>query len=254
MRTTSRTKGLRGLSLRGLALTALLLTVLGIVTLWRGPLAGLLWRVLTPVIAVRNELQAGDITRLRGELASTAALVADRNFLYQENLDLKARLGRNAARKVTLVGILMRPPGTPYDTLLIDAGAAQGITTGDLVSAGGTTLVGTVAQVYSTTARVVLFSAPGETFNALLSLPDGKVIPLTLEGQGGGSFSAKVPVGAQVSAGAEVVVPGIMAGLFATVSAVEKKEGESFETLHLHLPVSPFALRYVEVWYSKENL
>ena len=249
MKTTSHTRGLqRLLSTRGFVFGALFFVLLLGVILWREPLSGFLWRGLSPVLSLRDTLQSGEVARLRAQLAAAEALAADRGYLYQENLDLKVRLQRNAEQGVLLAGVVARPPQTPYDTLIIDTGEREGVLVGNFVSAGGTLLVGAVSQVYPTTARVILFSAPGEMHNALLYLRDNKTVPLTLEGQGGGGFLSRVPVGTHASVGDAVLLPGISGGFFATVSAIELTEGESFETLYFHLPVSPFSLRYVEVW------
>ena len=164
--------------------------------------------------------------------------------MYKENLDLKNRLGRDAAVQTVLAGVVMRPPAVPYDTLIIDAGTAQGVDAGDFVSAGGTALIGTVLQTYATTARVELFSAPGETYQAMLN---GNT-PVTIAGQGAGSLIAQVPAGTVVAVGDTVVFPGVAGGISGIVSTVVAREDTSFITLYLHLPVDPLELHYVEVW------
>jgi cell shape-determining protein MreC len=246
----SRTKGFRRFAIgpRALGIIALCAIVFFVAALWRVQAGGLLWRALAPIVAARNALDASENLRLRANIASTNALIADRNVLYQENLDLKTRLGRNADKKTLLAGVLLRPPGIPYDTLVIDAGKAEGVIVGNLVSAGGSALIGRVVQVYDTTSRVVLFSAPGEAHEGLLSLTDGEILSVTLEGQGGGALFAKVPARTPATLGDGAVLPGIGEGLFALVVAIEAPEGDSFKTLHFHLPASPFALQYVEVW------
>ncbi len=250
MRTTSHIRGLRRFAVepRTLGIIVVCALLFFMAALLRETAGGLLWRMLTPIVAARNAFSASENARLQGRIASQNALIADRNLLYEENQNLKARLGRNAGREVLLAGILLRPPGIPYDTLMIDAGLAQGVVEGELVSAGGSMLIGRVSQVYENTARVVLFSAPGEKHDALLSLAGGNVVPITLEGQGGGTFFTKIPAGTLAAVGDEAVIPAIAPGFFAVVSAIEAPEGESFKTLHFHLPANPFALQYVEVW------
>jgi len=216
-----------------------LVVLLAAAALWRAPLTQLLWSVAAPLMHFRY---GG--TGLEAELASTTALLADRNALYQENLDLKARLGRPGIAPVRILGaVLLRPPATPYDTLVIDAGKEEGAVVGDYVSAGGSALVGTISEVYAHAARVRLFSAPGEKYNALLR---GSV-PLSIEGQGGGSMVAQAPSGTVVSAGDTALVPGIAGGLAARVTQVDKTES-SFVTIYFQLPADLFMLRFVEVW------
>ena len=220
-----------------------------LLTFARGPLGSLSVRAISPVLALRDRVFRGETDTLRVELASTSALIADRNELYGENQELKARLGRVESSQTLLAGVLVYPPTIPYDTLVIDAGTAQGVAPGDLVSAGGTTRIGTVRMVYGTTARVVLFSAPGETYDALLiaSSTTRTSVPIVVDGQGGGSMTAQVPTGILVSLGDSVVFPGVEGGYAASVVAVSSRDGESFKTIYLRLPADPFSLRFVEI-------
>ena len=231
-----------------------------VVLIWRGAFASVLWRIGVPVLSVRNPLSdlgaamssktglSRDNIRLRADLASTSAALADRELLYQENLQLKARLGRDIAVHSVLAGIVMRPPGVPYDTLIIDAGQAEGVTLGSYVSAGGTTLVGMIDEVYATASRVKLFSAPGESYQGLLAETAAHpAVPITVVGQGGSSMTAQLPAKTVIVSGDAVVLPGISGGYTAQVSHVDAKTGESFETVYLHLPVNTQELQYVEV-------
>ena len=68
-----------------------------------------------------------------------------------------------------LSAILAKPNQSPYDTLLIDAGSGQGIKTGDTVFALGDVPIGRVDVVYDNSAKVVLFSNPGEKTEAVIS-------------------------------------------------------------------------------------
>lgn len=215
------------------------------VLLYRQAAAEVFWQVVAPVVRLRNTVAATEASRLRGELASASALLADRNSLYQENIELKERLGRSDAQVPrVLAAVLMRPPWVPYDTLLIDAGAAHGVVIGNLVSAGGQALIGRVVEVQQHTARVELFSAPGASYQALLR----GTLPVAVEGQGSGSMRAEMPAGTQVSVGDVVQFPGIGGGVAATISAIDARAGESFVVLYMHLPANPAELQYVEVW------
>jgi cell shape-determining protein MreC len=249
MRKISRTKASRrGAYSRGLwILGAAAAVFLAALILWREPLGGLLLRLYAPLLQIRNALGYTENAELKAQLQGMQALLGDRAVLYEENLYLKRLLGRSAERQIILAGVIMRPPGTPYDTLLIDAGALEGVALGDLVSAGGSALVGRVAQVYEHAARVTLFSAPGQTHEGLLSRGQ-EVVPVIVEGQGGSSLKTQVPAATGAEPGDTILIPGIATGLTAAVVAVEAGESESFETLYLRLPANPYSLRTVEVW------
>lgn len=222
----------------------------GAVVVWRTHAAGFLWGALAPILQAGNSSSTSETERLREALASTTARLADRDVLYQENLALKERLGANGKREVILGAVIMRPPGIPYDTLIIDTGVLQGVRAGDLVSAGGTVLIGVVLDAYTTTSRVSLLSSPGSVYSAVLHTKGGTgpSLPVSVEGQGAGSLVGQVPAGTSARVGDVLLFPGIAGGFAGVVSYVDKKEGDSFETLYMQLPVDPLSLQYVEVW------
>lgn len=221
-----------------------LVVLVALVVLFRPALSSLLWQALAPVMRVRESLGADEVDRLRAQLAQAQAELIDRDALAEENADLRARLGRaDAAAPRVLAGVLQHAPWSAYDTLVVDAGQAQGIAVGDLVYASGQALVGVVREVYASSARVELFSTPGASYQATLN----GTLPVAVEGQGGGSMSAAVPAGTDVAVGDTVAFPGLYGGVVAAVSAVDAKEGESFIVIYMHLPVNPADLARVEI-------
>lgn len=235
-------------------LTALLVALAAALVLFaaifRSPLSSLLWRALGPILALRDGLGNTDAASLRSDLASTTAALADRDRLAAENAQLRAQLGRvDAPRGQIAAGVLMRPPGTPYDTLIVDAGAAQGVAVGDRVSAGALA-IGTVDEVYASSARVVLYSAPGQTYDAVLEAQGAGrsgAVPVTVEGQGGGSLVARVPSGTDVRAGDTVAFPGLAGGMAGVVSGIAGADTDTFKTVYLRLPVNLFDLEIVYI-------
>ena len=240
----------RAASSRGrLLVAALLLVVFALLVVFRAGAAAAFWRVLSPVMALRNTLGKSEVSRLRAELASTSALLADRNSLATENAILRSQLGRNPAEHMVLAGVLLHAPAVAYDTLLIDAGKVEGIAPGDLVYAGGTTLVGSVSEVYDESARVELLSTPGRTYQAFLRSGNAlsAAIPISVEGQGAGSMRAQVPASTNVSRGDQVIFPGVAGDFAGLVSYVDIDASQSFKTLYLTMPVNPQSLEFVEV-------
>lgn len=212
----------------------------------RAPLGAAAWAVAHPLLAARDALFGGESAALRAALAAQEAQLADRDALYAENVELKRLLNRAAGRSVTVAGIIQRPPGTPYDTLVIDAGRGEGILEGSLVSLGGSALVGSVTEVMPHAARVTLYSAAGAVHQGMLMI-GGKAVPVSVEGQGGGSMRAQVPAGTGAAPGDVVVLPGVGLGLMAEVRYVARGAGESFETIYFALP-GDLNARFVEIW------
>lgn len=253
MRRTSRSRA------SYVAMLLCCVALLAVGSLWREQVGALLWRVMAPVVAHNpfagvvgtlrtNASLAHENEQLRAALASTTAVLADRDALYQENLGLKARMGRDGSVRALLAGVIVRPPAVPYDTLIIDAGHLQGVSDKALVYAGGTTVIGEVDAVYDSTSRVVLFSSPGQIYQGMLMESSvHPAIPVTVEGQGGGTLSTQVPVGSDVAAGDSVLLPGVAGGYVAKVVGLDTKKGESFTTLYLRMPVNVQELRFVEI-------
>ena len=239
--------------------------LLGLLYLARGPLTGLLHQIIFPIFTGESRSLSfiGDFfahwkresdliahnQALREEIEGTRLLLLDRNRLYEENIELKERMGREAHSDVILASVMVRPPRTPYDTLLIDAGVRDRVKAGNLISAGGALLIGKVQEVYANSARVVLFSSPGESHEGYLhGGAKGVAEAIIVEGLGGGAMRARVPRGTSVQEGDVVSFPSIHLALFARVEKIESSGEGSFQTLHLHLPVSFFSLEKVDVW------
>ncbi len=230
--------------------------------LWRDAAANILWRFLSPALSARNEAAAGSVgffgqfkangalaaenAMLKEALASTTARLVDRDFLYAENQELKRALGRTVKDSSVLAAVLLRPPGIPYGTLIIDVGKGDGVREGDLVSSSGSAYIGRVTTAYDTTSRVTLFSAPGQTYQGMLK----GTVPVSISGEGGASLTGEVPAGIEVKAGDPVLLSGITPQFIAVVSAVVKPEGQSFQSIYLALPANPLELRYVSVHFS----
>lgn len=227
-------------------------------------LSGVVWRMGESILNVRNSVVTSlggvfaqfasntslvkENDLLRAALASSSVKMLDRDLLFSELVDARVRLGRSATSSSVLAGVIARPPLVPYDTLILDAGRREGITKGDLVSAGGQTLIGIVDEVYTTEARVELFSAEGRSHDTLLlSRIGGAVVPMSVVGQGAGSFVGEVPAGTTVNKNDMAIFPGIAESLIARVSAIEVPEGSSFKKVYLQFPTNIFSLRFVEV-------
>lgn len=239
MRTTSRKRSFAWLPFGAAAFVIL------VAVLFRHSLGAAVEYAAAPLLNIRNAWSNTEVAQLQAELASTSAMLADRNLLAAENAVLRAELGRAQGRPEILAGVLERPPGTPYDTLLVDVGSKEGVELGERVSFGAVEL-GEVDTVYDHTARVTLYSAPGQSYQALL-ITASTSIPLAVAGQGAGSLSAQVPQGVMVKVGDHAVLPGALGGIVADVAGVTEPPGGSFENVYLRLPTNIFELRYVYI-------
>lgn len=184
--------------------------------------------------------------RLRGELARVQAALLDRALLEDELALLKRDFGRSDASGERIIGtVLSRPPKSPYDTFIVDAGEREGITVGSEV-AYGEVLLGTVSKVHRTTAVIELYSTAGRKTPVLITHA-GASIPAEAIGRGGGEFMAILPKEIELYEGDLVTLPGKTPRVFARVEAVEGKDTDSFQYVRFKNPVSLFAVRFLEI-------
>jgi cell shape-determining protein MreC len=173
--------------------------------------------------------------------AENAALTSENDTLSGQVHDLQNLLGsRTAPPKGVLASVLARPPESPYDTLIVDEGEASGVVPGALVTGPGGSPLGRVASLTTSTARVVLFSASREKTDAWVGT--GRV-PITLNGAGGGTFTATAPKDAKLATGDVVYVLGGAA--LGTVVRVDTDPSSATATLRIQSIINPFTLIWV---------
>ncbi len=181
---------------------------------------------------------------LKAQVLAMQQVSVDRAALLSENLKLKADFGRKTHTDALLATVLVGPGEAPYDSLTLDVGSADGVVVGNPVAANGNLLIGAISDVYPHTARVKLYSAPGTSYEGFLR---GDV-PIRVEGQGGGALRAEVPYDAHATAGDTVTLPALASNIAFVIEHVDAGQGDSAVTAYIRLPVSPFGLRFVEVW------
>lgn len=166
------------------------------------------------------------------------------DLLRQENDMLKERLGRKPEKDYLLARVLATPGQSPFDTIVIDAGSAEGVTLGMRIFTDGDFVIGEVTSIFHHSAVVTLYSASGTELAVTLAKDS---TPAILYGQGGANFLITLPRGVPVSAGDLVNIPALAPEYAAVVDAVDRPEGESLEYIHLKLPMNIYQLKWVYV-------
>lgn len=180
---------------------------------------------------------------LQEEVARMQAQVLDRNLLEEKVTALEESLGRTGSDNRIVAHVLAGPGRSPYDTLVIDAGTEQGIALADRVVYAGAGVIGEIIEVYSSSAKVKLFSSPGENTPILIG---AQAIPVVAHGRGMGNFEADVPRGSLVIEGDKAMVPGesLILGI---VGAIEETPAEPFTRVFLRTSFNIATIRSVEV-------
>lgn len=164
--------------------------------------------------------------------------------IENENAELKALLGRASSTPRILAAVLKRPPLSRYDELVIDIGQDKNLSTTSTVYASGNILIGKVSDVLGQTAKVILFSSPGQKYDVMIGATHASAVAI---GRGGGQYEAQLPRDVKVSEGDEVSAPALNDRAFGIVTAVLSNPADPFETIIFAPPVNIYQLRWVLV-------
>ena len=206
-------------------------------------LAAPLWSLGTQAAARVALPESADALRVERD-----ALLAENAALRNENLALVAELADTArvarSEGEVVAGVLVRPPVTPYDVLIVSAGSKQGIVAGATAYGPGGIPVGSVTSVSTNQAHVTLYSATGQSHEGWIGEDR---MPATIEGEGAGSFRASISTDAQVKEGDAVYLPGPGGLPVGTVARIEVHPASPEATLYVRPLVNPFTLTAVSI-------
>ena len=192
---------------------------------------------------------------LRLQLADLQASIASSSVaaVIAQDRELLAAAGRatTSPRRYVLGAVLARPPAVPYDELILDAGADEGVASSSLVYSPEKVLIGQVTGVLPHSATAMLFSSPHETYDVLIGPAH---IPATAIGQGGGQYRASVPHGSGIQAGDIVSDSALYDRPFGIVASVVTDPSDPFDTVLFAPPVNIYQLRFVLVDTDKADL
>lgn len=163
--------------------------------------------------------------------------------IVEENKNLRAVASLESISTSVTARVLSRPPRTHYDTLLIGAGSASGVTVHDTVVFNGI-LLGEVISVTASSATVELYSTPKSEHDAIVGNPNAVAIA---RGLGGGSFEVQVPQGVEVLPNDTVRAVADDTLLLGVVVSVSGSATDATKTVHVAAPVSMNDIDFVSV-------
>jgi cell shape-determining protein MreC len=178
-------------------------------------------------------------------LQSAQALQNQNQVLAAKVADLTHLLGsRVEVPQGIVAAVLVRPPVSPYDTLVVDQGTASGVVPHATVYGPGGIAIGSVDSVTQRAARITLYSSSGKTVSALVGVAR---VPITLTGAGAGTFDASAPRESGIIVGDQVFVGGPGSLPVGTISAIDSDPASPIETLHVRPLAQPFSLTWVTI-------
>lgn len=172
-------------------------------------------------------------------------------IIQKENEELKTKFYRQTLaveEKYILAGILSAPPRSPYDVLILDGGAENGIQNGMAVIAYNDILIGYVAETFPKTSKIKMVSFPGEETSAILQSAAGEShIFVSAIGKGGGNMEIKLPNSIEVKSGDYVITPGLNSLILGITGKIEVNLAESSQTILFRAPLNIQELKYVMI-------
>lgn len=169
--------------------------------------------------------------------------VLDRNLLAEKVIRLEESLGRSRNDDRVVANVLIGPGRSIYDTLVIDAGEKEGIIAGNMVVYSGSGVIGEVVETTTYTAKVKLFSSPGEEHSVTVGSYN---IPILVVGSGMGNFEANVPKDSTVFVGDNILTPKNSL-ILGNVSLIEEKPEEPVKRIFFRFPFNITEIKTVEV-------
>ena len=233
--------------------------VIAIIILVTSPVRNALFFIAEPVWQIKNSIVASNFFQyfktkqtlindklvIEQKLFLTGNLLALNETLQKENETLKDLLGRKEIKQKTiLASVLVKPPQTPYDSLLVDIGEDQGLEVGDKVIANANIFIGEVSEVLPHSAKVTLYSSPGRKLSVVLGLSQ---VSVEAVGIGGGNFHILLPREVEVKEGDVIIIPAITNNVFGIVEKINFKDTDSFQTVLFKSPVNISELSFVEI-------
>lgn len=199
-----------------------------------------------------SKANAEEVQRLEEELRRLSVKLLDRDLLFDENIRLKRLLDIGSASS-TIARIIARPPRTPYDTLLVDKGVADGVVKGDTVLIEDS-YIGIVDATVSNGSRVRLVSTPESTTSILIT-PTGPTIDAL--GLGSGSFIMELQRDIPIEVGDVLYSEAVGPYSVGTVIKIDEDQNNPFKQVYCQTHFDVQYMTYVRIQHDQtyvENL
>lgn len=179
---------------------------------------------------------------LRDQLTKLQLKEYDYDLLQKENDSLKNQLGRVDKNKKVIANIIAKPPTSPYDTFIIDAGFEEGMVVGSKAYISEKIIAGVVREVGRSSSVVSLFSSSG--INTQVTL-ERTGINYNLVGQGGQNYRLEAPKDTDIVWGDMFTYPDGERSIVGQVYYIDTNSQSAFKTAYIKPPVNIFSYKSV---------
>ena len=169
--------------------------------------------------------------------------LAELESLKKENEDLKSLLSQKNDKQYIFGSVILRPPQSTSDMIIIDAGFDNGVRQGMNVTAFSSAIIGRVSVVMPKISKIKLLSFGGEETNVRLENAKISAIAVGMDG----SMEIKLPRSIKVEAGDNVFTEGSFPLLVAVVEKIESDPVDPFQKIILRAPVNLQEIKSVAV-------
>lgn len=197
----------------------------------------------TTALAHSKKSLIAELNTAREALAGTSAVEAENRYLKNENAELQTLLNATPEPDTVVAArVLVRPPQTWYDALIIDKGTEHGIAVGDKVYAYGTIVLGTVVEASAQTSTIELYSASNRITDALI-VPGNT--PVQVMGTGNSGFRFEIHRDLALDENATIVSPD--GELLGTVKSIQFDTRDPYRQVRAVSAVNLQYIRFVTV-------
>lgn len=215
--------------------------------IWQGE-EGITETVINPAVSAlttKESLQKANAELLRSidrykKYEIENAILKEENKRLREIASLQSVEGVDVVR----VKILVKPPVSPYGSLILGSGSRDGRVRAEEVLWGEYTALGEIDEVFERSSRVRLYSDPGQEAEGLIGVEG---LPLTLVGRGGGTYRGELPREIDVEIGDVVRKAGSERLILGTVKGIERSTSSTFQDIYIAVPVNIYELEYVDI-------
>lgn len=208
------------------------------------------WEKNAAFFKSKNQLQEENL-KLKERVLELELKVSLLTPVEKENEELKSLLSQipsQKEKKYVLAAIISRPPQSPYDVLLVDAGLKNGVEKGMTVVAFNNILLGYVNEVFSQASKIKLVSFPGEETNVMIEPVSEEIkISAISVGRGGGNMEIKIPSSIEIHSGDRIMTMGTFPLLMGIVEKVEINLSDPFQKIFFRLLFNLQELKYVMI-------
>lgn len=186
-----------------------------------------------------------EIASLKSARSSDVARLNKAKVLERENVELRQALGYIWPEESWLIaGVLVKPPDTPYDILVLDVGQDNGVVHDQLVFSSAGTILGVVKEVFAKQSFVVLLSTPGVRTDVVI---ESQGVAVVAEGKGGGVYEIHVPRSVEVERGDQIVLPGRQTEVLGQIGEVIFDPRDPFQTVFVSSSTNFYHERFVYI-------